>query len=92
MTPAHVLSEPIRRQMEKDRIVMRDLLRGREAEVLAGMQESVVVRGRMPTEKELCHDIGICRGSLTRITARLVRKGYLRCPPLGTMRYQLIEI
>lgn len=92
MTPAADLILPIRRQMEKDRIVARDFLRGREGEVLAAMRRSVEERGRMPTEKELCHEIGMWRGSLTRITASLVRKGYLHLPPRGTMRHQFIEI
>lgn len=66
-------------------------LRGREAEVIAELRRSLEVRGRVPTMKEIMHDIDIARGTITRILPRLVKKGYLTGLPVGLLRYRILD-
>lgn len=61
----------------------------RDAEVLTALKWSLSERGRMPTMKELCHDVSITRGQVVRNLARLCDKGLLNKLPTGTLLLSL---
>lgn len=63
----------------------------RDDDVLRGLRASLTLRGRMPTMKELCADIAITRGCVTRVIPRLIENGRLKAYPRGTLLLRIVE-
>lgn len=61
----------------------------RHLEVLRALRVAKHTANRLPTTKELCHDLRIHRSVLERILSDLVKRGELVKHPRGTLSYEV---
>jgi DNA-binding MarR family transcriptional regulator len=66
-------------------------LRGRQQTILDAIRLSLEARGHAPTMKELAYDLRIHRSSLARNYYKLIKLGYLRKLPTGTLPVEIIS-
>lgn len=61
----------------------------RHLEVLRALRVAKYTRNRMPTTKELCHELRIHRSVLDRVLKDLVKRGDLIKHPRRTLSYEV---